>query len=82
MGIDAKKTDKQITQRDIRMSAPTGLWDAFEIWMKGCGHKSISEGIRAAMIKVTGFGSENSQEKVRVKHFAVNLDQQRFKKDD
>lgn len=50
------------TIRDARINASTGLWDAFKQWMDNYGYKSLSEGLRAAMIKVTDFEPE-SQEK-------------------
>ena len=53
----------EITQatRDARINASNRLWDAFNAWMDNYGYKSLSEALRAAMIKVTNFEPENQE---------------------
>ena len=59
------KTESTVTSRSERplIKASCGLWDKFDVWMSSHGYQTIPEGLRAAMIKVTGFDPE-SQAKI------------------
>lgn len=55
------ETKSTVTSRSERplIKASCGLWEKFERWMSSHGYQTIPEGLRAAMIKVTGFNPES-----------------------
>ena len=49
--------DQELKHANIKTSV--GLWDAFEQWMAVQGYQTLSEGLRAAMTKVTNFDGQS-----------------------
>ena len=60
--VDNKNMVKSKTERP-NIKASCKLWKRFETWIEDHGYQSLPEGLRAAMIKVTGFDPE-SQAKI------------------
>lgn len=54
-------TENQVASRIERpnIKASCGLWDKFDKWWMNLGYQTRPEGLRAAMIIVTGFDSES-----------------------
>ena len=60
--VDNNCMSESKTERP-NIKASCKLWIRFETWMEDHGYQSLPEGLRAAMIKVTGFDPE-SQAKI------------------
>lgn len=54
-------TETQVASKIERpnIKASSELWARFGEWMRVHGYQSLPEGLRAAMIKVTGFNPES-----------------------
>jgi len=54
-------TETQVASKIERpnIKAACELWDKFKEWMGVHGYQTYPEGLRAAMIKVTGFNPES-----------------------
>jgi len=46
-------------KRNVELKTSVGLWAAFEKWMAVQGYQTLSEGLRAAMTKVTNFDGQS-----------------------
>ena len=55
----ATKAKSKTERPNIKASCK--LWKRFETWMEDHGYQSLPEGLRAAMIKVTKFGTESQR---------------------
>ena len=55
MAEEMTKTQNASRTKRPEIKASCELWDRFDEWMALHGYQAYPEGLRAAMIKVTGF---------------------------
>jgi len=61
--MENEVTETQIKTKTPKIKASCELWDRFDEWMALHGYQTYPEGLRATMVKVTGFEPGCQQKK-------------------
>ena len=59
--MENKAAETQFETKLPKIKASCELWAQFKKWMGLHGYQTVPEGLRAAMVKVTGFNPKSQQ---------------------